>query len=146
MPRSAPRAAVADPTVSPYSDIAEPAEPRAVRNDQGEVRLHGSRCRQCGARFFPSRQVCFECGGRDLASTLLGPDGTLYSFSTVHVASGRSTPYTIGYVDLDDGVRVLADIRQEPDRLWPDQRVVIVLAEDGAWAVAPATFGSARRD
>ena len=34
--------------------------------------------------------------------------GRLYSWSTVHVSASRPVPYTLGYVDLDDGLRVLA--------------------------------------
>lgn len=43
--------------------------------------------------------------------------GRLYSWSTVHVAAGRPTPYTLGYVDLDDGLRVLAVLDGDPGGL-----------------------------
>lgn len=120
----------------PIADLASPSEPCVITGAAG-VRLLGSRCRDCGARFFPTRQVCFACTGRKLEETLLGPEGRLYSYTTVHVAPERMTPYTIGYVDLDEGVRVLAPIQARRDELRPDQRVHLVAAEDGTWAVVP---------
>jgi DUF35 OB-fold domain, acyl-CoA-associated len=43
--------------------------------------------------------------------------GRLYSWSTVHVSAARATPYTLGYVDLDGGSRVLAVLDGNPDAL-----------------------------
>lgn len=58
---------------------------------------------------------------RDLAEgSLAGPasaSGRLCSWSTVHVSASRATPYTLGYVDLDDGLRVLALLDGDPGML-----------------------------
>lgn len=43
--------------------------------------------------------------------------GRLYSWSTVHVSATRATPYTLGYVDLDGGSRVLAVLDGNPEAL-----------------------------
>ena len=43
--------------------------------------------------------------------------GRLYSWSTVHVSASRATPYTLGYVNLDDGSRVLALLDGNPGEL-----------------------------
>jgi uncharacterized OB-fold protein len=98
------------------------------------ARLIGSRCRSCDARSFPTRTICFECLGDDLEEILLGPDGTLYSFSTVHVSASRRVPYTIGYVDLAEGPRVLARLAGDPARYTPDDRVTLAVADDGDWS------------
>lgn len=40
-----------------------------------------------------------------------GPAGTVWSVTTIHVPSGdRDAPYTLAYVDLDDGPRVLTHV------------------------------------
>ncbi len=46
-----------------------------------------------------------------MAAMRLSRRGTLYSFSVVHAApKGFRAPYAIGYVDLPENVRVLAQI------------------------------------
>jgi uncharacterized protein len=77
----------------------------------GSVRLVGGRCGDCGTMFFPSAHVCPECMSENVAATDLSREGTLYSWSVVHVAPrGWNVPYIAGYVDLADKVRVFAHI------------------------------------
>ena len=52
--------------------------------------------------------------------------GRLYSWSTVHVSASRPVPYTLGYVDLDDGRRVLAQLDGEAGELRMDGPVRLV--------------------
>jgi len=74
--------------------------------------LEGSRCERCGGLYFPPRDVCPEClDDGVIAPAPLSRHGTLYSFSIVHAApKGFRGPYAIGYVDLPENVRVLAQI------------------------------------
>ncbi len=77
----------------------------------GAVRLVGTRCRSCGAHFFPCRAVCARCLSRDLATVPLSARGTLYTFTTVHQSTPEfPTPYMLAYVDLPEGVRLLAQL------------------------------------
>lgn len=40
-----------------------------------------------------------------------GPTGTVWSFTTVHVAAdSHDTPYTLAYLDLDDGPRLMVEL------------------------------------
>jgi uncharacterized OB-fold protein len=82
------------------------------REQEGRVRLIGMRCASCGTAAFPAREVCSGCGRDNALSVLeLAGEGTLYSFSEVHAApKGFATPYVIGYIDLSEGVRVLAQV------------------------------------
>lgn len=66
-----------------------------------------------------------------------GPRGNLYSFSTVHVSSSRPTPYTIGYVDFENGVRVLAAVEPTPDHKLACDQAVELRAEGERWFVVP---------
>ncbi|VTZ65463.1 Zn-ribbon domain-containing OB-fold protein [Sinorhizobium medicae] len=74
--------------------------------------LLGSECRSCSARQFPARDFCPSCNGDDVETDVaLARSGSVYSFTVVHQAPpGRQTPYTLAYVDLEDGVRVMAQI------------------------------------
>ncbi|MBM7326106.1 Zn-ribbon domain-containing OB-fold protein [Agrobacterium sp. S2] len=74
--------------------------------------LIGSQCRACGERQFPARDVCSSCRSEEVdANVPLAGTGKVYSFTVVRQAPpGRPTPYTLAYVDLDDGVRVMAQV------------------------------------
>lgn len=65
-----------------------------------------------------------------VADTELATEGTLYSWSVVHVApKSWRVPYVAGYVDLPDGVRVFAHIvGAEPDTLTMDMPVRLTTA------------------
>ncbi len=75
-------------------------------------RLLGSRCSACGTRMFPARGFCPACDTEAAPERVaLAPKGSVFSFTTVRQAPGnRPVPYTLAYVDLDDGVRVLAQL------------------------------------
>lgn len=62
--------------------------------------------------------------------------GRLYSWSTVHVSASRPVPYTLGYVDLDDGLRVLATLAGDIAELRVDGPVRLV-AGRGELTFAP---------
>lgn len=87
--------------------------------------LKGMRCGACGTKAFPAREVCSQCAAQTgLESISLAPRGVLYSYSEVHVApKDFPAPYVIGYVDLEDGVRVFGQIEGSASTLKPDQAV-----------------------
>lgn len=99
----------------------------------GRPQLIGTSCRACSARVFPPVPVCPECLSEDLDRLGLSRQGTLYSFSTVHVAPrGWLVPYVAGYVDLPEGVRVFAHVvGAAPDTLSMDMQVELTTAELG---------------
>jgi uncharacterized OB-fold protein len=73
-----------------------------------EHRLLGQRC-ACGAQLFPPRPRCPECWATALQWVELESRGTLHSWTVVHVASPDfDTPFTLGLVDLADGVGRIA--------------------------------------
>lgn len=74
-------------------------------------RLLGSRCRACGEHLFPRRAICAKCLAGDIEDVELGPDGTLYTWTWVHVPlfgsqRGEASGYGVGQVDLPEGPRV----------------------------------------
>ncbi|TKR54455.1 hypothetical protein D7I39_15480 [Allopusillimonas ginsengisoli] len=125
--------------VLPFTDLREDEELPFVMQD-GAVMLRGSRSQSSGSMAFPERYVCLETGSRDMEPFLFGPDGKLYSYTTIHVSSTRTVPYTLGYVDFPNGVRVLAHIEQD-DANAPiacDQPVQL-RATGARWFVVPVT-------
>ncbi|MDB5730973.1 MAG: hypothetical protein JWQ03_868 [Variovorax sp.] len=123
------------PDALPYTDLAAPDRPPFEVRD-GVVHLRGSVSRSSGSRAYPARAVCPVTGARDMEPMTFGPRGMLYSYSTVHVSSARPTPYTIGYVDFDNGVRVLAVVEAAAEALGCD--IPVELRADGdRWFVTP---------
>lgn len=112
----------------------------------GRPAMRASECNACGTRFFPSRRLCTSCRSSNSCEIALNPTGCLYSFTTVRVSSTREVPYTLGYVDLDDGVRVLGEVRDRGRSLTVDQPVEFVADDSGAWWFRPRdTDEDARR-
>nr|WP_306238745.1 OB-fold domain-containing protein [Ornithinimicrobium sp. HY1745] len=85
------------------------------------------------------RYACSNCMRTDLSTHRFGPAGILYSYTKVHVSPSSQEPYILGYVDLDEGVRVLAIVDGEFDDLHCDQPVELALVPSGDWAVRPRT-------
>ena len=124
---SNPEAAVSQPVADLDSDSLLGSFPEGPR-------LAGTRCDQCGRLMIGTRVVCSSCVSRRVSRVALATDGVLYSFTRLHVGVDGVRP--IGYVDLDDGVRTLADIR-ETVPLRPDMRVQLGVDGD-EWFFAPA--------
>ena len=73
----------------------------------GFPHLIGTKCRKCDHFHFPPAQTCRVCLADETEAVDFGREGTLYSYSIVHVASlGFEAPYAIGYVDLDHRIRL----------------------------------------
>jgi uncharacterized OB-fold protein len=102
------------------ADAAQRRAPRAGRvlrsadvasAPDGRLHLCAAECAQCGTRIFPAAPVCPTCNAEQMRPLLLSGQGTLYAYSTVHVAPAAwETPYCIGYVDLPEGVRVFGKV------------------------------------
>ena len=76
------------------------------------------RCTSCGrAQFYP-RAVCTRCQSDDLAWEEASGRGTIYSFTVVHRAPTPAfrpdVPYVIALVDLEEGVRIMANLLGAP--------------------------------
>jgi uncharacterized OB-fold protein len=72
-------------------------------------RLFAGRCAQ-GHLTFPFQEFCPH-DLEPLERFELAGTGTLYAFTTVHVAPAAfAVPYVIGYVDLTEGVRAFGQI------------------------------------
>jgi uncharacterized OB-fold protein len=118
----------------PISDL-DIENRKDFQTQDGQVVLVGSRSASSGTMAFPQKEFCPETGARDMEQITFGPQGTLYSFSTIHISATRETPYTIGYVDFENGLRVLAHVRSQ-GTLTCDQPVILQ-ADDSAWWVSP---------
>ncbi len=98
----------------------------------------GSRCRSCGAHFYPPAGACPRCGSRDVELVEMPQTGKVISFTTTNEVGSsfrRYRPLTFGLVELDNGAVVLAQLVDfQEGELVPGARVRMVirkLREDG---------------
>lgn len=104
------------------------ADSRPVFRDN---RVHGLRCVLCrtpsAQRDLPWCPICR--GPMDAAS--FSPSGSMWASTTVAIPVGvRQPPFALGYIDLDDGPRVLAHL-VEPVSVPIDTRVTVTGLEHG---------------
>jgi uncharacterized OB-fold protein len=87
--------------------------PQYAREIPQRYRFEAGRCRACAKVAFPPRVVCPSCRGEDFEPVVLSDQGKLVTWTVLHVAPrgfAGQTPYIVGIVELDGGVRVTAQI------------------------------------
>jgi uncharacterized OB-fold protein len=92
-----------------------------------EHKLTYSVCDKGHTVFFP-RAHCPTCGSRNMTAKESKGEGTIYTYSIVrlnrHPAFAPLVPYAVGYVDLDEGFRIMTNIVDtDVEALAPGQRV-----------------------
>ena len=120
----------------------------------GEQRLLGSRCVDCGAVTFPAQGSCPRCAGTEVEPRPLARHGALWSYTiqsfrpkTPYVGAEQPfTPYGVGYVDL--GGEVLVEARLVADdlgslRIGDEMELVLETLVRGADGVDIRTFAFA---
>ncbi len=93
--------------------------------------LEGAVCEGCGAKLFPPRQVCPECGSQEIRPHRFSGEGEVYSFTTMHQAPlgyEAYVPYIVALVRLDEGPLVTAQLTDvERDKVHIGMRVEMVV-------------------
>ena len=83
----------------------------------GELRLQT--CNACGELRHPPGPMCPTCHAADRGFVVSSGRGTIFSFLVHHAPQlpGRELPLTIALVELEEGVRMVADVRGAPESL-----------------------------
>jgi len=75
-------------------------------------RLIGSKCPQCGELYFPRKEnnLCTYCQSMNLEDFQFSTKGKIYSHTSIMqrppVYYRGEVPYSIGYVELPEGIRI----------------------------------------
>ncbi|CAN5327458.1 OB-fold domain-containing protein [soil metagenome] len=79
-------------------------------------RLLAQRCDSCGTMRHPPGPVCSKCHSLEWSAVELSGRGALYSWTVIHHAAHPAFdyPHTIGLVDLDEGLRIIAPLEDVP--------------------------------
>lgn len=75
-----------------------------------ELRIQ--RCNACGVLRHPPGPACPDCGAFDRGFVVAGGEGTVFSYLVHHAPQvpGKELPLVIALVDLDEGVRMVAEV------------------------------------
>lgn len=106
-----------------------------------EGRFQVTRCEQCDWLQFPPRPVCPGCLSSAVVWQEIEGRGTLYARTRIHAAGGPfacMTPYSVGLIDLEEGVRILTRLMPSASSLTPGSAVEIAVLDhtDGPLFVA----------
>jgi uncharacterized OB-fold protein len=89
-----------------------------------EVRLLGSHCTSCGETTLGSKTICLNCGSDTVRDIALSRRGVLWTYTVVRFRPPGDyrgpepfVPFGLGLVELPDGLRVMAPIVCDIDRL-----------------------------
>ena len=90
-----------------------PTPSRYWREIPQRYRYEAAKCAKCGFIAFPPRGVCPRCGNREFAPTRLAESGALLTYTVIRVPPATfedQSPYVLGIAELDDGVRLTAQV------------------------------------
>ena len=83
-----------------------------------EKKLMGSHCNTCNRDYLPPRAICPHCHSDQLTWTEFSGKAKLAAFTSIFIAPtamieagyGRDKPYLAGVVELDEGVKISAQV------------------------------------
>ncbi|MNT41061.1 hypothetical protein D3C72_1774100 [compost metagenome] len=101
--------------------------------------LKYQRCGGCGQAVWPAHSFCPHCNADQLAWEVSAGRGKLYSFSTVMrgptPAFAAIAPYTVGFVEMDEGYFLFTQIEGPPESMQIGNRVQARMIERGGQAL-----------
>ncbi len=92
--------------------------PRFWRKQVARYNLIGTHCTNCGAYYYPPRNMCPTCR-RDgkLENFKFSGKGELLTYTVIHTAAEgfeKQTPYVLGIVKLEEGPSLTSQIIGDP--------------------------------
>ena len=113
----------------------------------GENKIMASKCKKCGTKHLPPRPICPDCFGNEMEWVELEGNGKLVAYTVIGVGPmpminagyDRENPYCAGIVELEEGLRVTAQVLgvdvDHPQNIKIGTPLVAEFTERGAWAL-----------
>ncbi len=101
----------------------------------GKPHLVANECTTCGARFFDHRNACAKCSGVDFKKVDISTEGTLETFSIVHMAApGVEVPFVSAVVKCaGTSVRTnIINVKPDPEHVKLGMKVHLATYSLGA--------------
>jgi len=80
-------------------------------------KLLGAKCKECGKTHLPPRPMCDDCYSSEFEWVAIPTKGKLLTYTIIHIAPAQFqsvAPYTMGIVELENGLRLPGMIRGVP--------------------------------
>jgi uncharacterized OB-fold protein len=129
MSKPAPAAAPAPPLSAPFFDALK----------QGQLSFQ--RCRHCAHAWLPARGECPRCLSAEPAWERASGRAKLVSWVVYHASfnpdSAKALPYTVAFVELEEGPRLLSNIVEcaDPEALRIEQPLFLRIEDESGTAV-----------
>ena len=100
------------PAPRPAIENRQPGPQAQWKENEKELRMRGTKCKNCGTPQYPPQRVCVTCRAKDNVESysFLDKKGKLFSFCHDHVMASIDPPVTVAVVDFDGGGRMLIDM------------------------------------
>ena len=108
----------------PVPEVTPESEPYSAGAAEGKLLL--SECADCGLVYHYPRALCPDCFGENVSWLEASGTGEVYSYSVAHTMSGwpeEDLPLVLAYVELDEGPRVMTNVRADPEDVAVGTRV-----------------------
>jgi hypothetical protein len=89
------------------------SSPKNWREYPQRYRYEAAKCSKCGKVFFPPRLICDNCRCRQFEKVILPDKGKIITYTIIRIpppAFNQEAPYAIGIIELENGVRLTAQI------------------------------------
>ena len=111
-----------------------------------EKRLMAAKCNECGTVLLPPKPMCTKCLSTNLQWIELEGAGKLLSYTVIYIAPEQFqsiTPYTVGIVELQNGLRLpgmIRDVNAEEIRVGMDLKIDFEPSASSQWPAWPRYF------
>jgi len=111
-----------------------------------EKRLMAAKCNECGTVLLPPKPMCTKCLSTNLKWIELEGAGKLLSYTVIYIAPEQFqsiTPYTVGIVELQNGLRLPGMIRgvdPKEIRVGMDLKIDFDTSISSQWPAWPRYF------
>jgi len=111
-----------------------------------EKRLMAAKCNECGTVLLPPKPMCTKCLSTNLQWIELEGAGKLLSYTVIYIAPEQFqsiTPYTVGIVELKNGLRLpgmIRDVNAEEIRVGMDLKIDFDTSTSSQWPAWPRYF------
>ncbi len=111
-----------------------------------EKQLMAAKCNECGTVLLPPKPMCTKCLSTNLKWIELKGVGKLLSYTIIHIAPVQfqsMTPYTVGIVELENGLRLPAmihDVDPKEIRVGMNLKIDFDTSTSSQWPAWPRYF------
>jgi hydroxymethylglutaryl-CoA synthase len=100
------------PPPRPPLELRQPCPSAQWKENEKELRMRGTKCKNCGTPQFPPQRVCVTCRAKDNFEyySFLDKKGKVFSFCHDYINATVDPPVTVAVLDFEGGGRMAMDM------------------------------------